>query len=124
MPRTPSFLTHPHQAFTAGFYRNDDFDFEVRIALGGSVSGKTVSLLGLSFKPETDDVRDSAAIEIARSLVAEGATVRAFDPQAMREAGETIPELVLCKDAYEACQGGDALWSQGPRASHPSLGGE
>jgi len=90
---------------------------KVRIALGGDVSGKTVSLLGLSFKPETDDVRDSAAIEIARSLVAEGATVRAFDPQAMHEAGEIISELVLCKDAYEACQGGDALviateWNQ------------
>jgi len=90
---------------------------KVSKALGGDVSGKTISFLGLSFKPETDDVRDSPAIEIARSLVADGATVRAYDPQAMVEAGEAIPEIVLCKDAYEACEGGDALviateWNQ------------
>lgn len=90
---------------------------KVRAALGGDLNGKTVSLLGLSFKPETDDVRDSPAIDIARVLVAEGATVRAYDPQAMHEAGHVIPELVLCKDAYEACDGGDALviateWNQ------------
>ncbi|MCP4035811.1 MAG: UDP-glucose/GDP-mannose dehydrogenase family protein [bacterium] len=90
---------------------------KVRDALGGEVAGKTISLLGLSFKPETDDVRDSPAIDIARSLLAEGATVRAFDPQAMVEAGECIPDLVLCKDVYEACEGGDVLviateWNQ------------
>jgi UDPglucose 6-dehydrogenase len=90
---------------------------KVRTALGGDVKGKTVSLLGLSFKPETDDVRDSPAIAIARSLVAEGATVRAFDPQAMNEAARAIPELVLCKDVYETCEGGDVLviateWNQ------------
>jgi UDPglucose 6-dehydrogenase len=90
---------------------------KVRTALGGDVKGKTVSLLGLSFKPETDDVRDSPAIAIARTLVAEGATVRAFDPQAMNEAARAIPELVLCKDVYEACEGGDVLviateWNQ------------
>jgi UDPglucose 6-dehydrogenase len=90
---------------------------KVRTALGGDVKGKTVSLLGLSFKPETDDVRDSPAIAIARTLVAEGATVRAFDPQAMNEAARAIPELVLCKDVYETCEGGDVLviateWNQ------------
>jgi len=90
---------------------------KVRQALGGVVAGKTISFLGLSFKPETDDVRDSPAIEIARQLVEAGATVRAFDPQAMVEAGKCITELVLCKDAYEACQGGDVLviateWNQ------------
>ncbi|MDP6981335.1 MAG: UDP-glucose/GDP-mannose dehydrogenase family protein [Myxococcota bacterium] len=90
---------------------------KIRAALGGLVQGKTVALLGLSFKPETDDVRDSPAMEIAQSLVADGATIRAYDPQAMVEAGEVIPDLVMCKDAYEACEGGDALviateWNQ------------
>jgi len=90
---------------------------KVRVALGGSVAGKTIALLGLSFKPETDDVRDSPAIDIARVLMGEGATIRAFDPQAMVEAGENLPQLVLCKDAYEACQDADVLviateWNQ------------
>ncbi len=89
----------------------------VRSALEGDVAGKTITLLGLSFKPETDDVRDSPAIDIARKLLEEGATVRAFDPQAMVGAGECLPGLVLCKDVYEACEGGDVLviateWNQ------------
>ncbi len=97
--------------------QRDHVTQKIRAALGGSVAGKTISFLGLSFKPETDDVRDSPAIEIARNLVEDGATIRAFDPQAMAEAGEVIPQLVLCKDAYEACEGGDALviateWNQ------------
>jgi UDPglucose 6-dehydrogenase len=90
---------------------------KVRQVLGESSDGKSVALLGLSFKPETDDVRDSPAIDIARSLIDEGVTVRAFDPQAMVEAGRALPELVLCKDPYEACEGADALvivteWNQ------------
>jgi UDPglucose 6-dehydrogenase len=90
---------------------------KIRVALGGAAAGKTIALLGLSFKPETDDVRDSPALDIARTLVEEGATVRAYDPQAMVEAGESLPELVLCKDAYEACQNADVLaiateWNQ------------
>lgn len=90
---------------------------KVRAALGGSAAGKTVALLGLSFKPETDDIRDSPAVDIARRLVAEDATIRAFDPQAMVGAGESLPQLVLCKDAYEACRGADVLviateWNQ------------
>ncbi len=97
--------------------QRDHVTQKIRTALGGSVEGKTIAFLGLSFKPETDDVRDSPAIEISQNLVAEGATIRAYDPQAMVEAGEVIPELVLCKDAYEACEGGDALviateWNQ------------
>jgi UDPglucose 6-dehydrogenase len=97
--------------------QRDHVTEKVRAALGGSVAGKTIALLGLSFKPETDDVRDSPAIDIARVLMGEGATIRAFDPQAMVEAGKSLPQLVLCKDAYEACQDADVLviateWNQ------------
>jgi UDPglucose 6-dehydrogenase len=84
---------------------------------GGDPSGKRVALLGLSFKPETDDVRDSPALEIARGLIERGARVQAYDPQAMAEAGELLPGITLCKDSYEACEGADVLviateWNQ------------
>jgi UDPglucose 6-dehydrogenase len=86
-------------------------------ALGGDLAGRTVALLGLSFKPETDDVRDAPAIEIARELQQRGATVRAFDPVAMENAARLVPGLVLCKNEYEACENADALvlvteWNQ------------
>jgi len=87
-------------------------------ALGGDVSGKTVALLGLSFKPETDDMRDSPSIPLVESLVAGGATVRAFDPAAMENAREVLPpEVVYCDSSYDAAEGADALvlvteWNQ------------
>lgn len=97
--------------------QRDHVTQKVRDVLGDALGGKSIALLGLSFKPETDDVRDSPAIDIARSLIADGVAVRAFDPQAMLEAGRAIPELILCKDPYEACRGADALvivteWNQ------------
>jgi UDPglucose 6-dehydrogenase len=90
---------------------------KIRGAVGGDFSGKTIAVLGLSFKPETDDVRESPAMDIAKGMCEGGATVRAFDPQAMKEAGELMPELNLCKDAYEACSGANCLviateWNQ------------
>jgi UDPglucose 6-dehydrogenase len=86
-------------------------------ALGGDADGKTVGVLGLSFKPETDDVRDAPSIDIIAALLERGATVRAYDPQAMRHAARILPEIVTCQDAYEACREGDALvlmteWNQ------------
>ncbi len=86
-------------------------------SLGGDANGKTIAMLGLSFKPETDDVRDSPALNIAAALQMRGARVQAFDPQAMDAARKEVPELVLCGDAYEASQGADALvlateWNQ------------
>ena len=78
-------------------------------ALSGDVSGKQVGVLGLSFKPETDDVRDAPAVDIVAGLIARGARVRAYDPAAMKAVGERFPELTLCKDAYEVCEGADAL---------------
>lgn len=82
---------------------------KIEAALGGDLAGRTVALLGLSFKPETDDVRDAPAIAIARALQERGATVRAFDPVAMDNAARLVPGLVLCKNEYDACENADAL---------------
>ena len=78
-------------------------------ALGGEVEGKRVGVLGLSFKPETDDIREAPSVDVVKALQERGAEVRAFDPQAMHEAAEVLPELQLCKDSYEACQDADLL---------------
>ncbi|MEP0773544.1 MAG: UDP-glucose/GDP-mannose dehydrogenase family protein [Acidobacteriota bacterium] len=87
-------------------------------ACGGSVAGLVVAILGLSFKPETDDMRESAAIPIIAALEAGGARVRAFDPAAMANARELLPaEVEYCEDAYDAAQGADCIvllteWNQ------------
>lgn len=70
---------------------------------------KTIGVLGLAFKPNTDDVRSSPAVDIVKRLQAEGARVRAYDPQAMEKARAILKDVTLCKDAYEAAQGCDAL---------------
>ena len=86
-------------------------------ALDGDIDGRTIGVLGLSFKPETDDMRDAPAVDIIRGLEKRGARVRAYDPQAMGEASKLLPDLATCDDAYEACSGADALvlvteWNQ------------
>ena len=79
-------------------------------ACGGSVRGKTIAVLGLTFKPETDDMRDSPAIPIVSRLVEDGAIVRAFDPEGMDQARAVLPgAVVYCKDAPDAAAGADAL---------------
>ncbi|MCP4905547.1 MAG: UDP-glucose/GDP-mannose dehydrogenase family protein [bacterium] len=78
-------------------------------ALDGEVEGKTVAVLGLSFKPETDDIREAPALEIIRGLQARGAKIQAYDPAAMAAAGEAAPGIVLCKDVYEALTGADVM---------------
>ncbi len=90
---------------------------KVAEALEGEVAGKTVGVLGLSFKPETDDMRDAPAVDIIRGLQAQGAHVRAYDPVAMDVAAAMLPEVQLCKNAYEACENADLLllvteWNQ------------
>ena len=87
------------------------------LACEGEVEGRTVAVLGLSFKPETDDIRDAPALDVIKGMLDRGAKVRAFDPAAMAAAGRLFPDLVLCKDAYEACEGADVLvivteWNQ------------
>ncbi len=91
---------------------------KIEAALDGSVSGKRLCVLGLSFKPETDDVRDAPAIDIANQLVRRGATLQVFDPVAMANAAERLdPDVAFCKDAYEAAIDCDAViiateWNQ------------
>lgn len=89
---------------------------KIRETLGG-IQGKTIGLLGLSFKPNTDDLRDSPALLIAEHLMKEGCTVRAHDPEGQEESLKRYPELVGCKDAYDVASGADALvlateWNQ------------
>lgn len=78
-------------------------------ACGGSVRGKTVAVLGVSFKPNTDDMREAPSLSIIPALQDAGATVRAFDPAAMHEAKPLLPGVVWCTDAYDAATGADVL---------------
>ncbi len=91
---------------------------KIRAEVGGSLAGKTVALLGLAFKPNTDDLRESPAIRILEGLLAEGARVRAYDPVAMDAArARSLEGVVYCEDEYDAAKGADALvvateWNQ------------
>jgi UDPglucose 6-dehydrogenase len=78
-------------------------------ACGGAVAGKTIAVLGLTFKPNTDDMRDSPSLAILPRLAAAGAAIRAFDPAGVDEARNLMPDLDYCGDAYEAAEGADAL---------------
>ena len=78
-------------------------------AAAGSLKGKEIAVLGLSFKPQTDDVRESVALEIIRGLQKKGAAVRAFDPKAIPNAREILPRVRYCADPYEAVDGVSAL---------------
>jgi UDPglucose 6-dehydrogenase len=78
-------------------------------ACGGTVAGKTIAVLGLTFKPNTDDMRDSPSLAILPRLATAGAAIRAFDPAGIDEARNLMPELVYCDDAYDAATGADAL---------------
>ena len=75
----------------------------------GGFEGRTVGLLGLSFKPDTDDIREAPALEMAEILLREGAAVRAYDPAAMDRAKALLPALGCCEDPYGAAEGADAL---------------
>ena len=79
-------------------------------AMGGDVAGKTIGVLGLTFKPETDDMRDAPSLAILPPLMEKGANIRAHDPQGMREAARLLPEgVAYCDDAYAALDDADAL---------------
>jgi UDPglucose 6-dehydrogenase len=81
----------------------------VQKALGGDVSGKRVAVLGLAFKPNTDDMRDAPSIPIVKALLDRGATVSAFDPVARHQAEPLLPGIEFADDAYAAAKGADAL---------------
>lgn len=91
---------------------------KIRSALGGSEAGKTIAVLGLTFKPETDDMRDSPSLAILPALIDKGAAIRAHDPEGMAEAKHLLPEqMQYCESIYETFEGADAVvlmteWNQ------------
>lgn len=83
----------------------------------GDISGKTIGVLGLSFKPETDDIREAPAIDIIQALVSKGTQIRTFDPVAMDNCQKLFPDLTYCTDPYHVSEGSDVLvfiteWNQ------------
>ncbi|HHN74747.1 MAG TPA: UDP-glucose/GDP-mannose dehydrogenase family protein [Acidobacteria bacterium] len=90
---------------------------KLREAVGGSLEGRTVAMLGLAFKPNTDDVRESAALKIAEQVIEEGGRVRAFDPIAVDTARAAGYSGAIGEDEYSTCQGADVValvteWNQ------------
>ncbi|MBL7151782.1 MAG: UDP-glucose/GDP-mannose dehydrogenase family protein [Candidatus Omnitrophica bacterium] len=73
------------------------------------VKDKTIAVLGLAFKPDTDDIRSAPSLDLISALKQEGAFLRIYDPQAMKKAKEILPDVKFCKDSYEAARGADCL---------------
>ncbi|WP_441280388.1 UDP-glucose dehydrogenase family protein [Tardiphaga sp. 862_B3_N1_1] len=82
---------------------------KVSAALGGNLRGKTVGVLGLTFKPNTDDMREAPSIPLITALQDLGATVQAYDPVGMEQARHELPDITYCDDAYACATGADAL---------------
>ena len=78
-------------------------------AMGGNVKGKTIGVLGLAFKQNTDDMRDAPSLDILPALTAAGAKVVAFDPEAMKEAAHLLKDITYADNAYKAVDGADAM---------------
>jgi len=93
---------------TINEHQKRDFAMKIQRALW-VVKGKTVGILGLAFKPNTDDMRYAPALDVIEYLRGEGATIQAFDPQAMHEAARLFPSLKLCRNPYAAARGADCL---------------
>jgi UDPglucose 6-dehydrogenase len=90
--------------------RKSSMAMRVISACGGSVRGKTIGVLGLTFKPETDDMRDAPSLSILSRLAGDGAKLRAFDPEGMEQARPLLPEgVTYCESALDAAAGADAL---------------
>jgi UDPglucose 6-dehydrogenase len=82
---------------------------KVTTALGGSIRGKTVAVLGLTFKPNTDDMREAPSIALVTALQDLGAEVRAYDPAGMEQAKPLMPDITYCGSAYSAAEGAHAV---------------
>jgi UDPglucose 6-dehydrogenase len=78
-------------------------------AMGGDAHGKTVAVLGLTFKPNTDDMRDAPSLSVIAALQDAGATVRAYDPEGFEQARPMLPGVEFCENPYVAAEGADAL---------------
>jgi UDPglucose 6-dehydrogenase len=89
---------------------------KIRDAIG-TLKNKTIAILGLSFKPNTDDIREAPSLNIIKKLLKEGAKIKAYDPVSMKGANSILPDITYCKDPYEAVNGANALvivteWNQ------------
>jgi UDPglucose 6-dehydrogenase len=82
---------------------------KVIAACGGSVRGKVIGLLGLAFKPNTDDMRDAPSLALVQALEDAGAVLRVYDPEAMAQAKSQLPNAVFCEDPYDCANGAEAL---------------
>ena len=82
---------------------------KIATAMSGDVAGKSIAVLGLAFKPNTDDMRDAPSLDIIPALMAKGARIRAYDPEAMHEAKELMPDVAYCGTPWDAIEGADAL---------------
>ena len=103
---------HPqllHAVMDINDFQRKTVVLKTRDTFGDDLTGRTVGLLGLAFKPNTDDMREAPSIDIARMLHEAGATVKGYDPVAMEWAGRVIPNIELTKDAYELVTGCDAV---------------
>lgn len=103
---------HPqllHAVMDINKYQRRQIVLKLREMLGGTLKGKSVGLLGLAFKPNTDDMRDAPSVEIARAVLAEGGTVKGYDPVAMHVAERMMPGVGMCENVYEVAEGVDAV---------------
>ncbi|HEY4641959.1 MAG TPA: UDP-glucose/GDP-mannose dehydrogenase family protein [Thermoanaerobaculia bacterium] len=104
---------YPFQIMEAVLRVNDDIKqrmvTKIVEALAGEVKGKTIGILGLAFKPDTDDMRDSPAIPVIKGLQALGARIQAYDPQSMENSRAIFENVHYCEDAYETAEGADAI---------------
>ena len=107
----------PSQLIEATIKSNNDRKIhmaeKIIVAAGGDLSGKTIAVLGLTFKPNTDDMREGASLSILPALIVAGAEIRAYDPQGMKEAAHYFEKqkehIVWCEDSYSAMQDADML---------------
>ncbi|HEV7570295.1 MAG TPA: nucleotide sugar dehydrogenase, partial [Thermoanaerobaculia bacterium] len=104
---------YPFQIMEAVLRVNDDIKqrmvTKIVEALEGDVKGKTIGILGLAFKPDTDDMRDSPAIPVIKGLQALGARIQAYDPQSMENSRAMFDNVGYCEDAYGTAEGADAI---------------
>lgn len=90
-------------------YQRISFIEKIDEALGKNLNGKTVAIWGLSYRPYTDDMRDTPSLTIVRGLEKRGAKIRAYDPLAMEQAREQLSDITYCESAYDAARGADAI---------------
>jgi len=98
-----------NEVLNVNYDRRKDVTKHVESMLGGSLKGKTIGMLGLAFKPNTDDMRDAPSVDISNAMIAEGASVRGYDPVARGTAAPLMPAVEIFDDVYKMSESCDAL---------------